>query len=237
MSNAMSAQLFSSLKRAIVALIYDASFKTRVLDYVFFSAYEYMFSPGQLMLLAQSLSTVEDVPGCCVEVGCAYGRTTAFLRKFMDETGIVKPYYAIDTFSGFVPQHVDYEVDHRKKDKRIGQIFSMNKKQWFDHGLSLCSVTSVNSVETDATLFDYDRIGPIAFALLDVDLYVPIKDILPKLYRNLSEGGVILVDDCAPHDMWDGALAAYEEFIANSGIPREIVHGKIAVIRKPISAA
>jgi hypothetical protein len=57
-------------------------------------------------------------------------------------------------------------------------------------------------------------------------------DILPKLYRNLSAGGIILVDDCMPHELWDGALAAYGEFALDSGIERNIVLEKIGIIRK-----
>jgi len=191
-----------------------------------------MFSPSQLIFLTQCLTETRHVPGCCVEVGCAQGRTTAFLRKFMDENGIEKNYYALDTFSGFVPEHVDYEVARRSKDRDINQVFMTNKQKWFDYSLKISGVRTVESIECDAAKFDFDRLGPIAFALLDVDLYLPMIDILPKLYRNLSAGGIILVDDCMPHELWDGALAAYEEFALDSGIERDIVLEKIGIIRK-----
>lgn len=51
-----------------------------------------------------------------------------FLRKFMDENNIVKDYYALDTFSGFVPEHVDYEVARRDKNRAMSQIFVTNKR-------------------------------------------------------------------------------------------------------------
>jgi hypothetical protein len=59
------------------------------------------------------------------------------------------------------------------------------------------------SIDCDPAEFDFASVGPIAFALLDVDLYVPMAAILPKLYENLSPGGMILVDDCMPHAHWD----------------------------------
>jgi hypothetical protein len=43
----------------------------------------------------------------------------------------------------------------------------------------------VERSRTSERKFDFDHIGPIAFALLDVDLYVPMIDILPKVYQNL----------------------------------------------------
>jgi O-methyltransferase len=196
------------------------------------SVYDYMFSPNQLIFLTQCLTETRDVPGCCAEIGCAYGRTTAFLRKFMDENGISKDYYALDTFAGFVPEHLDYEADRRDKDRSVDLWFVNNKKRWFDHSLKVSNVHSVTSIECDAATFDFDSIGPISFALLDVDLYLPMVSILPKLYGNMSKGGMILVDDCAPHAHWDGALAAYDEFVSANGIERKIVLDKIGVITK-----
>ena len=107
-----------------------------------------------------------------------------------------------------------------------------NKQKWFDYSLEISGVRTVESIECDAAKFEFDRLGPIAFALLDVDLYLPMIDILPKLYRNLSAGGIILVDDCMRHELWDGALAAYEEFVAHTGIEHNIVLEKIGIIRK-----
>jgi O-methyltransferase len=219
-------------KRTVRSCLIELSMRTGLFDRSIFSLYNYMFSPSQLVFLTQCLAEVRDIPGCCVEIGCAQGRTTVFLRKFMDENGIAKDYWALDTFGGFVAEHVDYEVARRDKSRVMSQLFVANKRSWFEHSLTVSGVDAVNSVEGDATKFDFDRIAPIAFALLDVDLYLPIKDILPKLYRNLSPGGVMLIDDCMPHQLWDGALAAYEEFAASNGIERRIVLGKLGVIRK-----
>lgn len=228
----MATEMEGALLRAVRGFGTDLSMRTGLFDRSIFTLYRYMFSPNQLVFLTQCLTETRDVPGCCIEIGCAQGRTTTFLRKFMDENGITKDYYAIDTFGGFVPEHVDYEVSRRSKDRVISQIFTDNKRSWFDYALKISGVDSVQSIECDATKFDFDRIGPIAFALLDVDLYLPIKDILPKLYRNLSAGGVIVVDDCMTHELWDGALAAYEEFAVENGLQQDIRLEKLGVIRK-----
>jgi O-methyltransferase len=226
-----------SVKKNLREMCVETSMRSglvkRILGRDIWSVYDYMFSPNQLIFLTQCLEMTRDVAGCCVEIGCAYGRTTAFLRKFMDENGIAKPYYALDTFSGFVPEHLDYEAEQRDKDGAVDLWFVNNKKAWFDHSLKVSEVGSVTSVECDAAKFDYAGIAPIAFALLDVDLYVPIAAILPKLYENLSPGGMILIDDCAPHAHWDGALAAYQEFVSENGIAPRIMLDKLGVIAKP----
>jgi O-methyltransferase len=204
----------------------------KILGRNIWSVYDYMFSPAQLIFLTQALTETRDTPGCCVEIGCAYGRTTAFLRKFMDESGIAKDYYALDTFNGFVREHLDYESSHRNKDASVDLWFMNNKKAWFDYALGVSEVAGVRSIECDSARFDYSSIGPIAFALLDVDLYVPMAAILPTLYQVMSPGGLILVDDCMPHAHWDGALVAYNEFVAQQGLNPRIEHDKIGVIRK-----
>ena len=135
-------------------------------------------------------------------------------------------------FSGFVAEHLDFEADQRNKDRAIDQWFVNNKREWYDYSLKTSDISAVQSIECDAAKFDFDRLGPIAFALLDVDLYLPMIEILPKLYQRLSVGGMILVDDCMPHAHWDGALSAYDEFVAANGIEHRIVLNKIGVITK-----
>jgi O-methyltransferase len=229
---AVAGRKFLSLLMLLYEALYQVTVKTKMFDGAFFSLYNYMFTPNQLIFFTQCLVETRTVPGCCVEVGCARGRTTAFLRKFMDENGIAKDYYAIDTFRGFLSQHLKHEVERRQKDPQLGTFFSLNKKKWFDYSLQVSGIDSVKSVETDATKFDFDGIGPIAFALLDVDLYLPMTDVLPKLYRSLSNGGVIVVDDCVENQVWDGAFAAYTEFVSRNGLKREIVLEKLGIIRK-----
>jgi SAM-dependent methyltransferase len=174
------------------------------------------------------------VPGCFVEAGCAFGATTVFLKKFMRGEKMDRDYYAIDTFSGFDKEHVDYEVRRRGK-SRVRSIlqskFSENRKAWFDRTMAMHSVSSIKSVEADIRNFDFSAIAPIAFCLLDVDLYIPIRDSLPRIYAALAPGGVLVVDDCQPHELWDGALQAYEEFTQENGIPREIACEKLGVVR------
>jgi hypothetical protein len=49
----------------------------------------------------------------------------------------------------------------------------------------------------------------------------------------MSSGGIIIVDDCQPDQMWDGALQAYQEFARERNLPMEIVAEKLGVVRLP----
>jgi hypothetical protein len=50
-----------------------------------------------------------------------------------------------------------------------------------------------------------------------------LLDVLPKLYSNLSLGGMILVDDCLENNLWDGSFAAYSKFVAEADLEANIV--------------
>jgi O-methyltransferase len=191
-----------------------------------------MFSPQQLFLLSECIREAAGVDGCCVEAGCAFGATTVFLKKFMEGEHIDKDYVAIDTFQGFVEEHSAYEISNRSKDKEIFSAFSENKKTWYDYSLRLGGIDKVRSIEVDVTKFDFSTIAPIAFCLVDVDLFLAIADVLPKIYASLSRGGIIVVDDCKKDTDWDGALEAYLQFMSKLGLPAEIRCEKLGLIRK-----
>ena len=72
--------------------------------------------------------------------------------------------------------------------------------------------------------------GPLAVVLLDVDLYLPTLRTLEAIYPLLVPGGVILVDDCQPDQVFDGALQAYSEFTEARNLPFEVVGGKAGLI-------
>ncbi len=196
------------------------------------SRYHYMFEPDQLMLLCSYVERVRDVPGVFIEAGCAYGYTTVFLRKYMRRVGIEREYLALDTFSGFVPEHVAFEVGERHKSRAFYRdSFALNSKDLFLHALQWQGIDGVRAEQCNVTQFSFDQ--PIAFCLLDIDLYLPIKEVLPHIYDALSPGGIIVVDDCSSEDeRWDGALQAYREFVAERELPLTIAGGKLGTIVK-----
>lgn len=218
--------------RYCARLLKDLSVKKKFLGDRVFRVYPYLFSPRQLITLANEISRTSQIPGCILEVGCAWGATTVFLRRHMKEERIEKQYFAIDTFSGFVDHHIQFEIDKRGKHEDISKWFVQNKKSWFDYTIECNQAWPVNSIQMDATQFSYSTISPIAFALIDIDLYVPIASVLPKIYEELSPGGTIIVDDCKPNEMWDGALQAYQEFVDKQNHKHDIREGKLGFITK-----
>ena len=226
------ARKINPVSKAIYTLIKDGSLATGIFDTKMFSVYPFLFSPRQLVFMTECVERVAALEGCIAEIGCSRGYTTAFLNRFMEESGIKKDYYAVDTFSGFIADHVDHEVKARGKSSSIRHKMADNKKTWFDRSMEVSEITGLKSIEADAATFDYSTIAPIAFCLLDVDLYVPIAKALPRIYHHLVPGGIIVVDDCAPDQTWDGALQAYSEFCRSMNLPEDIRHKKLGLIEK-----
>jgi hypothetical protein len=144
-----------------------------------------------------------------------------------------RQFYAIDTFAGFTDDDIAFENEERgKNDKYL--YYRSNSKAWFSKTLKAHGIKDAKIYECDAKLFDYDALPSVAFCLFDVDLYLPTKNVLPKLYSKLSPGGVIVVDDCsALESIYDGAGQAYREFCGEMGLKEEVVFTKLGIIRKP----
>ncbi len=218
----------------IAKLIREVQFYSPWKHY-FFPKYDYNFTPPQLLFLCECLEETKDLSGSVAEVGCAGGKTAIFLNKYMSAREINKSYFAIDTFSGFVKEDVEYEVSNRGKNANQYRGFRLNSKKWFDGTMKLNSIDRVVSMKADINYFDFSSLGPLAFVLLDVDLYRPIKKGLEELYQLLAPGGVIIVDDCNPgNSKWDGSRQAYKEFVKELKLPELIIHEKLGVIRKPL---
>jgi SAM-dependent methyltransferase len=224
-----------SLKSISKRLVRNLAMRTGLFEDDIFRRYPYMFTPRQLQFLTDCLLKIRDVRGCIVEAGCASGRTTVYLNRFMAEENLNRDYVAIDTFAGFLPEHSQFEISSRGKRPQIAAEFSDNSQTWFDHSMRLEGIVNVQSIAADVTKFDFHSLGEIAFALVDVDLYIPIKTALPKIYECMAPGGIIVVDDCAPGGDWDGALQAFQEFCNDTETRMEIACGKLGVFRKDAS--
>lgn len=216
------------IRRAIKSLLFHSPLRKN-----FFPVYRYLFTPAQLCFLCECLEQTRDVAGDIAEIGCFVGYTTLFLNKHMDSSGISKGYTAVDTFSGFIPSDIEFEVTSRGKSRSMYRGWRVNDQRWFDGSLAENGITRVRSIKGDVNLIDLTALAPVAFALLDVDLYRPTAKALPELWQALSPGGVIIVDDCSASDTYyDGADAAYKDFATANQMPVEIVHSKLGILRR-----
>jgi O-methyltransferase len=208
-------------------------FKTPLWRY-FQPVMKFDMSIVQLQFITQTLVSIEK-EGAVVEIGVGGGATSIMINQFMAQNKINREFHAIDTFFGFTKEDIQYEKKNRGKEDNY-LYYRSNKKEWYEKCLKANGINNAKVYKEDAKKFDYSIIGPLAFCLFDVDLFLPTEYVLPKLYDILVPGGVIIVDDCSPAlSIYDGAGEAYRKFCDARGLEQQVVHEKLGVIRKPLA--
>ena len=196
-----------------------------------FYKYDYMFRPRELSFLLDCLTQTHELRGPILEIGCAGGHTTVFLNKHLDDLADSRSYTCIDTFAGFTDQDIAVE-DGRGKDPNLyANLFRAYRKKWFDRTMTNNGVTRVEAIEADVNEFDFSSIRNISFCLVDVDLKRPVVRSLQQVVPRMAPGGIVVVDDCTPDAKFDGALSGYLEVTGDHGLPTDIRHDKLGVIR------
>jgi predicted O-methyltransferase YrrM len=199
-------------------------------------AMKFDMTAAQLDFITRALVSVR-ADGAVLEIGVGGGGTSVTINSFMRDMAIKRPFYAIDTFAGFTKEDAQYEREKRgKHDAYLG--YRTNSKEWYAKTLIANGIKDAHVIQSDAKQIDYSRFAPLAFCLLDVDLYQPIAFVLPRLYEVLAPGGIIIVDDCTlAESRYDGAGEAYREFCRNIGVTPQLAEDKLGVIRKPETPA
>lgn len=204
---------------------------TRLRKYLYYR-YQYSFNPAQLCFLVDCLNRTAASDGSIVEIGCAFGHTTVFLDQHLRSRGDSREYVCIDTFTGFTPDDLAFEESARgKRSQWYSASYSDASREHFERTLENNGVTRVRTVQADINAYDLRVVGPVSFCLIDVDLYLPVTSALEKVMGLMSPGGIVVVDDCQEHPLWDGALQAYEEFTAKADIAPRIVEGQFGLIQ------
>jgi len=204
--------------------------------------YPFMLEPDQLIWLCHAIDVTREAgardggQGCIVEVGVARGQTSTFLLTHMQLHGDRRPYYCIDTFSGFTAADRDHEVSQRAKPAAALNGFTVNDRAAVEQNLKRQGFDNAIVIEADAGAFGWSRIAPIDVLLLDVDLYRPTKAVLTASRPHWSSWAHVLVDDVKPDDIFDGAHQAYVEFCEEQRLPIRLVGGKAGVVAPPEQA-
>lgn len=192
--------------------------------------YPYYCSPLHLASFVNALEDLKDVPGCFVEIGVARGMTTRFVAEHIRLMNLDVPYYAIDTFSSFADDDLEYEVKNRNKNLWEMKVF-WNTYEKFVKDFKEFEFLTV--IKSDIKKVDFAELPLVKAAYLDVDLYQPTKVGLEKIYDRLVPNGYLFVDDVQDNNKWDGAYQAYMEFCNEKGLTPNVISSDCGVIRKP----
>lgn len=198
--------------------------------------YPYKIDPGQLAAIVGLIDATRGTSAAVVEVGVAQGNSSVFFLEHLATIGDLRPLWLFDTFEGFTPGSIDLETKLPGKAGFDYSQFRYGDERRFRRNLHAAGYTNFHTVKGDAAAFDWTSFGPVGAVLLDIDLYQPTIAVLEAVYPLLVEGGGIVLDDCLADTPWDGALRAYQEFIARHSLEFDRVGHKGAMIRKHVRA-
>jgi hypothetical protein len=188
--------------------------------------------PHRLYLWAEALTHASKLDGSIVEIGLAQGGTMAWSIAFLQNIGRPKPYFGVDTFSGFVAAQFDADVmagngEHHRFAFSAGSINLVRRV------LALHDASSGILIQGDICTLSEDALpARIACALVDVDLAVPVEAALDRIWPRLVPGGRILVDDCYENRGDWQAIKGYQAFCRRHG-QREAYSGGMGYVAAP----
>lgn len=217
--------LFKSVKEAAKSF----AFKYTTLGV---PTYRYNIEPIQLATLINEIERLKGVKGNILEIGVARGLTTRLLCQHIvyQKLESTLTLYAIDTFDSFTSADLEYEV--QKRGKLLPELKAFGYNDFEVWKKNFIQFPFVQAIQSDCSIVDYSKLGPIKVAFLDVDLYLPTKKTLAKVYDVLVDGGVILVDDVLANNKYDGAYHAYMEFCEEHKITPQVIGNKCGLIYK-----
>ena len=173
-----------------------------------------------------------DVVGDVAEIGCSFGGTAVFAASVLQKYSPEKTYYCFDTFSGFVEDQFDSDLSQGTP-LQARHRYSANSLGLVRRILDLHECQDVVLVKGDVKKIDESRLSTsYSVVFLDVDLSEPTYAALVKFYPRLTDGGIILVDDCSdePEQIWRARMG-YKRFCSEHGLTERFEYG-LGVIEK-----
>ena len=165
-----------------------------------------------------------NIPGDIVEFGCYVGTTSVPIMQQLQKTD--RRFYVYDSFEG-LPEKTAEDQSPSGVQFVAGELFAAKKeliRNFRQANLPLPVITK--SWFSDLTP---DQVPDhIAFAFLDGDYYRSIHDSLKLIWKKLSPGAIIVVDDYA-NDALPGAQKAVDEWLKNHPAKLRVEHS-LAII-------
>lgn len=188
--------------------------------------------PSELGIYLQELLNRSRVPGDVAEIGCSVGGTACIASALVKKYTPTKNYICYDTFNGFVKEQIEVDISRGTPENRAS-FFAGNSYKLVRRILDLHYCNEVRLVEGDIAKISDDKLSSrYSVVLLDVDLAEPTYIALKRIYPRLSDGGIILIDDCRQdRDQRWKAFLGYQRFCEENALAPQIRYG-FGVIEK-----
>ena len=179
---------------------------------------------SQMRLISKELES-NDVKGAVAELGVYKGEFAKEINRSFPNRNL----YLFDTFEGFSQEDLSYETE---LSRRWFGDFTDTDEQKVMKKMHHPDMVTIFKGRFPETVPDKDI--RYAFVSIDADLYQPTLSGLKYFYKNLSEGGVILLHDYNSKQ-FPGVKKATEEFRRKESlllIPLPDFHGTAMIIKE-----
>ena len=179
-------------------------------------------SKGALYNIYKSVKRIElnNIPGIFVETGCALGGSTILIGLTKSKTRRLNVY---DVF-GMIPPPTNndgIDIHNRYEIIKEGKSEGINGELYYGYEQDLLNKVKQNLKKFGLT--ENDNISliqglyeetlkidePIAFAHIDCDWYSSVMTCLQQIEPNLSNGGIMIIDD---YYDWSGCKKAIDKY-------------------------
>lgn len=241
MGKKMAKQMKALVKKAVNAFGYDLVRKTPYrwpgeLDEFDLDLVRYIQKKEFTMVsLERLINTIKackyvcenNIPGDFVECGVWRGGNGILAQKIFQKFGVKKKVWMYDTFSGMTePSTVDVNIYTGKK--ALEKYIQKQRSSYNEWSFSPLEEVKNNCTESSLDLASFEFIQgdvcetlkvssnlpeKIAVLRLDTDWYESTRAELENLYPNVSNGGVLIIDD---YGSWDGSRKAVDEYFSKA---------------------
>lgn len=164
-----------------------------------------------------------NIPGDVLEFGVFKGASFSRLLSFRKilENDDSRKIIGFDDFGTFTAKGKKEDILFAKKFKKtlgLGTSDVQLKNNFINNGYTNFQLIKGDVVKTLPKFLKKNSGAKISLLHLDLDVYRPTKFVLSKLYKKMSKGGIILIDDYAEIA---GATDAVDEFFSKKNFKIE----------------
>ncbi|NDC63003.1 MAG: hypothetical protein EBZ59_03245 [Planctomycetia bacterium] len=192
-----------------------------------------MISAGQYVTNLELAASVDKVPGCVVECGVWRGGMAAGLAEVL---GPQREYVLSDSFEGLPPaKEIDgaNALEWQKNTTAPGYHDNCSADESYARAaMSKSGASKVALVKGwfQDTVPHFSLPAPFALLRLDGDWYESTSIFLESLFRHVTPGGLIVIDD---YYFWEGCTRATHDFLSRHARCERIAsHQGVCYIRK-----
>lgn len=155
----------------------------------------------------QAIHMTEDLQGCYVEIGTYRGDSARAALSYMNNSGIIKKAYFLDTYEGF-----SYTEAEKSSDCEWANTHTDTSLDFVDERLQEFSNYKLikSNIITDKLP---EEIVDIAVCNIDVDMLEAVKAALEKVRSKMLPGGIIIAEDFGHTPALFGAQYAVKKFL------------------------